>query len=239
MHPSNILASILFAFAATAYATPEPVFHTLEVRKDHNGTKQHDGKDSTKKECATIRKLTMLANLASNQTKLDALMANGKLDAQKMADLKTKAANANTMLMTLTANTTLTSDCAVIDASEKTKSECKEMKVLSKLAQLASNTTALDALAAKKKMNSTMVDMFKTKLQKAETKLKDMQANTTLTNICNSLQQGKAKADGTSSAGSSGTSAAPAKETKSAANELRAQSFLVVSTFVAIFFTLL
>jgi hypothetical protein len=204
MHSSSILTALLCAFAATSYASSEPAFHTLEVRKDKNSTESHGmGKgNSLKAECATIRKLTTLTTLAANQTKLDELMAKGAMSSKKVDEIKSKAAAANTKLQTLTSNSTLTAECASVNAEAMMKMECKQMKRLDKLAKLAGNTTALDAFAAKKKMNSTQVDGLKAKLQKAETKLKDLQSNTTLTDFCKQMKStngnGVAAADGMS-----------------------------------------
>lgn len=202
MHSSSILTALLCAFAATSYASPEPAFHTIEVRKERNSTESHGkGKgNSVKAECATIRKLTTLTALAANQTKLDELVSKGAMDAKKVDDIKSKAAAATTKLQTLTSNSTLTAECASVNAEVNMKQECKQMKRLDMLAKLAGNTTALDALAAKEKMNSTEVDGLKAKLQMAATKLKDLQSNTTLTTFCSQQKSttgnGVASADG-------------------------------------------
>jgi hypothetical protein len=196
MHPFNILVSLLFAFATTSYASPEPAFHTIEVRKERNSTDSRGDKS-----CAQIRKFTFLTSLASNQTKLDTLVSSGKMSTKKADEIKAKAVDANTKLKTLTSNSTLTAECATINADRKVKQECKQMKRWEKLAKLASNTTALNAFAASTKMNGTAVDALKARLQKVETKLKEAQANTTLTDFCKQMKQANGKpanADGES-----------------------------------------
>ncbi|KAH7083776.1 hypothetical protein FB567DRAFT_91810 [Paraphoma chrysanthemicola] len=216
MHSLNIL---LFAFAATSYAFPGMGSTTLEVRKDHNGT-QSNGGDSTKRACNQIQKLTHLTELAANQTKLDELVAKGKMNATEVDELKNKAAEASTKLQTMESNTTLTSECAVIDAEKKTVQECKKMKKLQKLANLASNTTALDAMVAKKQLNSTQVDKLKEKIQGAQTKLQTMSSNTTLTDFCAQRKQDKSGADteasSTDSAGAAGSATAEQTSTNGA-----------------------
>jgi hypothetical protein len=187
MRSLTVLVAILFAFVATSYASSFPV---IEARKDSNATRSQGG-DNTKMACKEMRQLTALTSLASNQTKLDELVAKGKLDTAKVDALKKKAADASTKLQTMSSNTTLTSECAAIDAQGQMKQQCKQMKRLQKLAKLASNTTTMDAFAAKKNLNSTQVDGLKDKLQKADTKLKTLEANATLTDFCKQMKQGK------------------------------------------------
>jgi hypothetical protein len=192
MRSFSVLIALLFAFVATSYASIDFNLPTLQVRKDGNRTRSNGG-DSTKMACKQIKSLTILTSLAANQTKLDELVAKGKMDAAKIDALKAKAADATTKLQTLSSNTTLTTECAAIAAKGKMKKECGQMKQLQKLANLASNTTAMDAYVAKHKLNSTQADGLKTKLQKAETKLKDLQSNTTLTDFCKEMKQAGGK----------------------------------------------
>jgi hypothetical protein len=191
MHSLSVL---LFAFVASSYAFPSIGFTALEVRKDRNGTHSNGG-NPTKQACKQISKLTHLTELAANQTKLDELVAKGKMNATEVDQLKAKAAEATTKLQTMESNTTLTNECAVINAEQKTVQECKQMNKLQKLANLASNTTALDAMVAKKELNSTEVDKLKEKIQSAQTKLQTLSSNTTLTEFCVQRQEGKGTAD--------------------------------------------
>lgn len=188
---------ILFAFVACSYAFPSMGFNALEIRKDRNGTHSNGG-NPTKQACKQITKLTQLTELAANQTKLDELVAKGKMNATEIDQLKAKAAEATTKLQTMESNTTLTSECAAINAERKTVQECKQMNKLQKLANLANNATALDAMVAKKELNTTEVDKLKEKIQSAQTKLQTLSSNTTLTDFCAQRQEGKgtANADG-------------------------------------------
>jgi hypothetical protein len=249
MRSLTVLVAFLFAFVATSYASGIPV---LEARKDRNATRSHGG-DTTKMACKEMRKLTALTTLAGNQTKLDELVAKGKLDTAKVDALKKKAADATTKLQTLSSNTTLTSECAAIDAQGQMKSQCKQMKSLQKLAKLASNTTAMDAFAAKKNLNSTQVDGLKNKLQKADTKLKALEANTTLTDFCKQMKQGKESSgtdgefvftrssdettnnvSGTTSAGAAVGSNTPNQAATSGSSEVQASLKIMSYVFVPI-----
>ncbi|KAF2024794.1 hypothetical protein EK21DRAFT_77920 [Setomelanomma holmii] len=231
MHSLKVL---LFAFAATSYAFPNIGFTSLEVRKDRNGT-HTKGADTIKQACKQMAKLTHLTELAANQTKLDELVAKGKLNSTEVDALKTKATDATTKLQTMASNTTLTTECAAIDAEQKTVSECKQMKQLQKLANLASNTTALDAMVSKKSLNSTEVDKLKEKISKAQTKLQTLSSNTTLTDFCAQRQQGKgttsADAGTTSSSGAAGSATAE-QSSKSGAGGMR----ITLATMPYVFF---
>ena len=162
--------------------------------KKSNGTTS--GKNTVDKACAKMAKLTALTNLAANQTKLDAQLAKGKLNQTEIDDLKAKAANATTTLQTMQANTTLVSECAVVDAHQKVLGQCKQIKSLQKLSDLANNQTAMDALTQKKQLNDTQVAKLDERIANATAKLKEMQTNTTLTDLCASQQQGKANSGG-------------------------------------------
>jgi hypothetical protein len=258
MHSFRVLLAFLFAFVALSYASEFPA---LEARKDGNATrsKGDKGDGSVKKACKEMSKLTFLTSLAANQTKLDELVAKGKMNTAKVDALKAKATAAAPKLQALSSNTTLTAECATLDANEKMKMECKNMKKLQGLADLANNATAMKAFAAHKKLNATQVDHLMEGLQDKATKLKALQANTTLTNFCT---KGKAVASpggtlisayekhtgfianartGTTNPGSASASAAPqqAGATKSGAASLHAilrYSFLpvIVSVFAGL-----
>jgi hypothetical protein len=189
MHSFNFTIALLFALIGFSVAFPG--FHPLEARK---GDKEGDkgGKNSTSMsnsnslthQCKTMSHLTHLTTLAANQTKLDAMVAKDKLNATSVAELKTKASDAATKLQTLSTNTTLVSECAVVDANMKTMGQCKQMKSLTKLAALSGNSTAMDAWVAKKKLNDTQVAKLKEKITKAGTKLDALKGNATLLDIC-------------------------------------------------------
>ena len=193
MRSISVLFAILFAFAATSYAWPSAEYPTLEVRKhgDGNSTKSNNPERALKKSCKKMRKLTALSQIAANQTKLDAWVAEGKLDTAEVDAIKAKAANATAELQTMQSNTTLAGECAVVDAEHKTVQQCKQMKKLTKLAALAGNDTAMAAFEQKKGLNETGIEKLKAKVAEAATKLQEMQSNTTLTDFCTQRQQQK------------------------------------------------
>ncbi|KAL6711192.1 hypothetical protein ACN47E_005723 [Coniothyrium glycines] len=221
MRSFSVLFAFLSALVTTSYAFPSFNSIGLEVRKDHNGTRDNrgNGGDTTKKACKQIQKLTYLTTLAANQTKLDELVAKGKMNTTEVDGLKIKAAEATTMLQTLESNSTLTSECAVIQAAQQTKSDCRAMKQLQQLTSLASNQTAMDAFVSKKSLNSTQVDKLKERITKAETMFQTLSSNTTLTDFCATLKQGNGNnsTDGTAVAKSSSDSTTAQQTSSNAA----------------------
>ncbi|KAF2477089.1 uncharacterized protein BDR25DRAFT_309393 [Lindgomyces ingoldianus] len=234
MRSFSFIVALLFALVTSSYAWPEGILAPRKGGKN-NGTTNGN---SVNKACRTMSKLTHLTALAANQTKLDALVAKGKLNQTEVEALKAKAANATTELQTMQANTTLVTECAVIDAHQKVVGECKAMKKLANLANLANNQTAMDAFMAKKKLNDTQMAKLEEKIGNATTKLKALQANTTLTDLC--AQQQKANSGG-ASASSSATQAQSTGGTTNAASGLTVQSmpYLFVPLLAGIFATFL
>lgn len=202
MRSFSVFLAVLFAFIATSYAWPSAEFPTLEARKQGggNGTESNNPERALKKSCKKMRKLNALSQIAANQTKLDAWVAQGKLDTAEVDALKARAANATAELQTMQSNTTLVSECAIVSAERKSVQQCKQMKMLTKLAALAGNETAMTAFEQKKKLNETGIEKLKAKIAEAQTKLTDMQSNTTLADFCTQrAQQQQEKGGGKSS----------------------------------------
>lgn len=240
----RFLITFLFAFIATAAAFPQ--LHFLEARKDGNSTSQNGGKkngtmkagNSVHKECKQMNKMMQLTMLAANQTKLDALVSKGKLNATEVQNIKDKAAKADTTLKAMEANTTLVMECNMFNADRKVKAECASMKWLAKTAALAKNTTAMDAIIAKKKLNDTQVTMFKDRIAKAETKLQEMQSNKTLTDLCASQKSQKGGKNGTSSttgAEASSSSGTPKQSSSASALTLQTLPYVFLPALVGAF----
>ncbi|KAJ4406841.1 hypothetical protein N0V91_004271 [Didymella pomorum] len=240
MRSFSVILALLFAFAATSYAWPSAEFPTLEARKhgDGNSTKSNNPEKALKKSCQKMRKLDALSQIAANQTKLDAWVAQGKLNTAEVDALKAKAANATAELQTMQSNTTLVSECAVVNAERKSVNQCMQMKMLTKLAALAGNETAMTAFEEKKKLNETGIEKLKTKIAEAQTKLKDMQSNTTLTDFCTQrAQQQQQKGGDSTDSSSDGTSTSQAQQATGGASGLTAQTmpYVLVPALAAIF----
>lgn len=119
-----------------------------------------------------MRKLTVLSEIAASQTKLDIWVAEGKLNSARVEAFKAKAANATAELQIMQSNTTLASECMVVDAERKSINQCKQMEKLTKLAVLAvlaGNDTALAAFEQKKGLNQTGIEKLKAEVAEAST----------------------------------------------------------------------
>ena len=179
MRSISFLLAFLFAFATTSYAYPS-FEYTLSPRQNGNDTSASPDR-ALKKNCRKIRKLTSLTALASNQTKIDELVAQGRLTADGVTQLQAHAANATTILQTLQSNSTLVAQCDIINAQRKDAKQCNQIQRLTSLAELAGNQTALDEIAARFGMNETRLEE---KVTQAATKLQELETNTTLTDFC-------------------------------------------------------
>ncbi|ORY10794.1 hypothetical protein BCR34DRAFT_588344 [Clohesyomyces aquaticus] len=237
MRSISFVVALLFALVSSTYAWPE--IHVLEARKGGKGNGTANG-NSVNRACRKMAKLESITALAANQTKLDAMVAKGRLNATEVEAIKAKAANATTELQTMQGNTTFVTECAVIGAHQKVVGQCKAMKSLAKLSDLANNATAMAALASKKQLNETQMAKLQEKIGNATTKLKEMQANTTLTDLCASQQKAKA---GDASASTSATQAQSTggSAAKGAAAGLSAQSapYIFVPLLAGVFAMLL
>lgn len=200
MRSFSFILALLFALTATSYAQPGAGHADLEVRKDGNGngnsTRAMGPDRALKQSCRKMRRLFALSQITANQTKLDAWVAEGKLNTAEVDALKSKAANATAELQTLQSNTTLVAECAVVNAERKSIAQCMRLKQLTKMASLAGNSTALAAFGQKRGLNETQIEKLKAKIADAPTKLQALMSNTTLTTFC--TQRRQAKNDGES-----------------------------------------
>lgn len=154
------------------------------VSKARNGTKA----TSEKSQCAEISRLTKLTSLINNATALSELETKHNLTAAQISEIKASAANATTRLTDLQANTTLTTQCAIVNADSKLKNQCKEISRLTKLTALAGNATALSELQTKKNLTDAEMAKIKEGAQNATVKLTQLQSNTTLVTACQSVK---------------------------------------------------
>ncbi|QDS67586.1 hypothetical protein FKW77_003632 [Venturia effusa] len=153
-------------------------------RANNNGTRD----TSEKSQCREIERLTRLSTIINNATALSELEAKHNLTAAQIDDFKAKAANATTRLTELQANSTLTAQCSVVNAGSKLVDQCKEITRLSKMAALATNTSALSDLQTKKNLTDAEMAKIKDRAQNATVKLTELQGNTTLIAACQTIK---------------------------------------------------
>lgn len=136
---------------------------------------------STKAQCKQVEKLTFLTDVAANTTKLDKIT---KGNATKAAEFQAKASSAAGELQTLQSNATLMGECNTIFAAQKMAQQCGEMASIEEAQKIVANQTKLDKIT---KGNTTKADDFKAKVAAKADTLTQLQANTTLTTYCSSL----------------------------------------------------
>ncbi|TID27469.1 HET-domain-containing protein [Venturia nashicola] len=149
-----------------------------------NGTKG----TSKKSQCKEIDHLTKLTSIVNNATALSEFETKHKFTAAQIDEFKAKAAKATTRLMELQANSTVTRQCAIANAEIKLMKQCKEITRLSKMAALASNTTALRQMQAKKNLTDMEIAKIKDRAKDATVKLTQLQSNTSLVAACQTIK---------------------------------------------------
>ncbi|EHA47620.1 hypothetical protein MCOR02_007075 [Pyricularia oryzae] len=149
-----------------------------------------------KRQCGEMHRLERLEKIAGNDTLLNQVTKN---NATKADDLKKKAQERKATLETLQKNTTLTAFCA----EQKDKQTCRSMKGMQKMVDNSKNQTFLDT---KFKGNQTKIDEYKKKATKTEERLKTLESNSTLMDICKKQTQGGSGGGRTSSPSNGGTS---------------------------------
>ncbi|CAG8977073.1 hypothetical protein HYALB_00005781 [Hymenoscyphus albidus] len=192
---------------------------TAVAAKGKNGTHTHDdghgdghkhGDDhnhggdkaiNDKSLCREMAQLSHLVKVASNDTKVAEMTKN---NATKIAQFKTKAAEASTKLTTMQSNATFVNVCNVIGAEQSLKAECKKMRSLQKLKTLAGNETAITEMT---KGNATKAAALKAKAAEAQTNLDKMMANATFVEACKSQTDAKNQKSGTSPGGAQAAAA--------------------------------
>lgn len=94
------------------------------------------------KDCQKMAKLEKMEKLAANDTMMAKVFENNQT---RIDEFKAKAADAKTKLTTLQANATLVGECAVVNAVNQEKRDCRMMAGAEKMVAFAGNDTALQA----------------------------------------------------------------------------------------------
>ncbi|KAF7932465.1 uncharacterized protein EAE98_003764 [Botrytis deweyae] len=148
------------------------LFSTAVAAQGYNGTLTET------QTCKEMLKLNALVQLASNQTKVDAITGN---NATRAASLQAQASAASVKLTELQSNTTLMADCAVIDSAIMTNSSCTQQFLLQKFVDFAANETLVTATVNN---DMTKVAEIELKASDAAEKLQTLQSNATLQAAC-------------------------------------------------------
>ncbi|KAJ8060065.1 hypothetical protein OCU04_011675 [Sclerotinia nivalis] len=158
MQYSTLLVTILLSTAVAA--------------KGNNGTLTEE------QTCKEMLGLNSLVKFANDPAKVEAITGN---DTTKVAAFQAKASAASVKLTELQSNTTLMTNCAVIDAAIMTNSSCTQQFLLQKFVDFAANDTLVTATVNN---DMTKVAEIELKASDAAAKLQMLQSNATLQAAC-------------------------------------------------------
>ena len=133
-----------------------------QARATPNGilrAQRDDGRPRTNAICKRLQTLTAFNNTASTT-------------------------NVAAQLELLISNTTLTAECDVINADHKAASECKKLKKLEKLAELASEKRSDPEPLVGEILNEIQQEYLTKTMEEAELNLQQLRTNSTLMNVC-------------------------------------------------------
>lgn len=168
-------------FLATSYARPNlPHFELQQASSMDADPAQR----SVKGTCKRIAALTNLSTMAANQTRIDTLLADKRLTQEQVDNILSKKDAINAELQRLSSNTTLTTECGVINAHRKFVKGCKKLDKLEQLVELANNKTAYDEHLAGEILNQKQTEQLKKNMESAELKLQELRSNSTLVELC-------------------------------------------------------
>jgi hypothetical protein len=178
MHAISFFATLLLAFITTSCA-----WSPIETRQNADAATPSVNNE-IQKTCHHIRALRHLTALANNQTELDTLLAEGLYTASQEAYIKSRAAASASELATLTSNTTLTSECDILNARRAVRKQCRRLSRLEQLTELANNQTAYNEFLAADTFNKKQVEDLLRDMETAEIELQMLRENATLITTC-------------------------------------------------------
>lgn len=203
MRPYAWLVAIS-TLTATSYAWP--ALPHFELQQAAN-TNEAPTERSIKGTCKRIAQLSNLSNVAANQTLRDTLLADKKLTQEQVEYIETKKDAIESELNDLSSNTTLATECGTINAHRKAVKDCKKLRKLEQLVELATNKTAYDEHLAGELLNQKQMEQLKKNMENAEIKLQALRGNSTLVDLCTNeigLQQNGAAGQAGQAAGNIG-----------------------------------
>lgn len=184
------ISLFLAVFIIVSHADPD--LPTLDSRSPHrNGTHRDKG---TKKTCKKFARLTRLSEFAKNQTRIDEFVAKGRLKDGDVERLKAKGADADNKLRQIkNDNATLAAECTVFAADRKVRRQCFRMRRLTRLASMHDNQTAIEEFATRRGLSQEKITSLQVKVAEAPEKLAELQANSTLVDLCAQRQAEREK----------------------------------------------
>jgi vacuolar-type H+-ATPase subunit I/STV1 len=133
-------------------------------------------------DCFELLKLAHFLTFAANSSEVS---NQAKNNATRISEIAAEASTSATKLQQLQSNATLVSLCFIVDAHEREKHQCEEIKKLEKFIDFANNSTAL---ADKTRNNATRINEIKVESSKVAARLAKLQSNATLVSDCASFE---------------------------------------------------
>lgn len=164
----------------TALVTLLAVTVAAKKQKDGEGESEVERVQDT---CRRIVRMEHFVKMAQNETEVDIVTNHNATEA---AELKAKAADAQTKLNNLTSNSTLMTQCASVDAQDGLEQGCRATGKLQDFLEFAHNSTAV---AEATNNNQTRIDRIAADAEKAKGKLDQLMANHTLQDACPAIDQ--------------------------------------------------
>jgi hypothetical protein len=192
-----LISLFLTVFMILSHAYPQAL--TLDPRTIDrngtargNGTSRHHGNKKANRTCRKFSRLTRISELANNQTRIDALVAQGRIKEDDVDRLRAKGEKAAEKLQEIRdQNATLAAECAVFAADRKVGRQCKRMRRLKKLSTMHDNQTAIEDFAKRRGLSEEKITTLQVKIAEAPEKLAKLQANSTLVDLCARRKQEK------------------------------------------------
>jgi hypothetical protein len=128
--------------------------------------------------------LAVLNKTANDPAVLSDLVASGKIKETQLAFVKSSAAGISAQLADLTTNVTLKAECDVINASRKTARQCRRLRKLERVVNLASNNTADAARLIGEILKTKDKEGLNKTIAEAKVQLEQLKSNNTLTRLC-------------------------------------------------------
>ncbi|PMD36032.1 hypothetical protein L207DRAFT_494752, partial [Hyaloscypha variabilis F] len=139
--------------------------------------------EKLERDCLELLKLEEFLRFSSNATEVSTKVNN---NGTKITEIAAEASQSATKLQQLQSNSTLVAICLIVDAHNREKLQCEEIKHLEKFIAFAENSTAL---VDDTNNNATKINEIKVESSKAADRLANLQSNATLVADCASFDQ--------------------------------------------------
>jgi hypothetical protein len=139
---------------------------------------------SDRRQCSEVRKLEGILSLVNDPDELAQFQERHNLTQSELGDIKAKMTVEQERLKTLQTNTTLMQECAALESGRQLRANCREMRRLAEIIDLAANQTALEDFNTKHDLPADWIAGLLEKATNATAKLKEMNGNSTLVAAC-------------------------------------------------------